>query len=239
LKLPPLETGVLVRRYKRFLADVTLADGRRLTLHCPNTGAMTGCADPGSLVWFSESANPKRKYPHTLELVETPAGIVSVNTHRANQLVHEALMAGSIEQVQDIDAVHPEAKIPEGDGRFDFSVTQGSPTKSVGQTWIEVKSVTLHQGDGVGAFPDAVSTRALKHVQSLVKRVRDGDRGILLFCAQHCGIDTVRIAGEIDADYAAAVNVAIAAGVEVLAYGCATNTLQMSIDRRLEFICDC
>lgn len=230
MKLPPLREGTLQRRYKRFLADIELDDGTRLTAHCPNTGAMTGCADPGSRAWVSVADNPQRKYPHTLELVQTPHGLVSVNTGRANLLVGEALRLGTIAELSTATAIKAEAKIPEGNGRFDFQVMLPDDT-----AWVEVKSTTLLLADGLGAFPDAVSSRALKHVQALLKRVQAGDRGVLIFCAQHCGITAVRPAHEIHPEYAAALQAAVEQGVEVLAYGCTTDLTQMTISGRLPF----
>lgn len=228
MKLPALQAGTLVKRYKRFLADLTTAEGETLTVHCPNTGAMTGCAEPGSAVWYSRSDNPARKYPHTLEIVQTADGLVSVNTGRANALVAEALAQGLIKGLADVCEIKPEAKIPDESGRFDFGVTTPA-----GIAYVEVKSATLFVGDGVGAFPDAVSTRALKHLDALVRRVAAGDRGILVFCAQHCGIRAVRAAHEIDPRYASALQQAAAAGVEVLAYGCTTDLKTMQIDAAL------
>jgi len=228
LKLPQLQQGVLVRRYKRFLADIETVDGKLITVHCPNTGAMTGCAEPGSPAWYSESDNPKRKYPHTLEIVQTSAGYVSVNTGRANSLIGEALRAGVIKLFDEVTEVKAEAKIPEGNGRFDFLVT--SPTE---RAYVEVKSTTLHLGDGEGAFPDAVSSRALKHIGALQRRVDAGERGVLIFCAQHCGITSVRAAHEVDPDYAQALSKAAGLGVEVLAYSCATDLVDMSLGKPL------
>lgn len=236
MKLPHLLEGVLLRRYKRFLADVQLADGQRITAHCPNTGAMTGCAEPGWPVWLSVSDNPKRKYQHTWEIVQTPDGYVSVNTGRANALVGEALAAGWLESCKDACNIKAEVQIPEGDGRFDyFAQIPSSATGELQNLFIEVKSVTLHQGNGVGAFPDAVSQRALKHVHALQRRVAAGDRAMLLFCAQHCGIQQVRAAAEIHAEYAAALTDAAANGVQVLAYGCRTDLCEFTLDTVLPF----
>jgi len=228
MRLPKLEQGKLIRRYKRFLADIELPSGDVITAHCPNTGAMTGCADPGSAVWYSTSDNAKRKYPHTFEIVATKAGYVSVNTGRANSLVGEALAAGAVVELADASEIKAEAKIPEGDGRFDFRVV----TKA-GVAYVEVKSTTLYLGDGQGAFPDAVSTRALKHLDALRRRVDAGERGVLIFCAQHCGIERVRAAHEIDANYAQALTAAAANGVEVLAYACSTDLIDMSLTHAL------
>ncbi len=231
MKLPELAPGVLLRRYKRFLADIQQPDGQVITAHCPNTGAMTGCAEPGSAVWYSRSDNPSRKYPHTLEIVQTPSGYVSVNTGRANALVGEALRAGAIHTLEDAISIKAEAKIPEGQGRFDFAAECPGYT-----AYIEVKSTTLLVGSQAGAFPDAVSTRALKHVQALQHRVAAGDRGILIFCAQHCGIRTVRPAVEIDPAYAAGLKAAQQAGVEVMAFACQTDLITMQLGEQIPFL---
>ena len=202
MDLPELYRGVLVKRYKRFLADIETEDGV-ITAHCPNTGSMTGCAEPGWTVWYSLSDNPKRKYAATWELVHTGRGICSVNTGRANYLVKEAIEQGVIAEVSGQE-IKTEAKIPNGSGRFDLLVDT---------TYVEVKSVTLRMDDGHGEFPDAVSSRALKHVRALEEVVADGYRGVLMFCAQHTGIDTVRPAREIDPTYAQALGEALERGV--------------------------
>ena len=227
MQLPTLYQGQLLKRYKRFLADIHTDNGD-FTAHCPNTGAMTGCAEPGRDVWFSLSDNPKRKYAATWELVDTGSGICSVNTGRANKLVAEAITTGVIDNVGDVASLKPEIAIPQGNGRFDFGLQDAA-----GQVYIEVKSVTLVTGDGHGAFPDAVSSRAKKHVDALRVCVAQGHRGVLIFCAQHTGIDQVSPAFEIDPAYACALKTAQAAGVEIRAYGCQTDLLEMTIDRSI------
>lgn len=224
MDLPPLHQGVLLRRYKRFLADIETPDGV-ITAHCPNTGAMTGCAEPGRPVWYSLSDNPKRKYRATWEMVDTGQGICSVNTGRANHLVREGIETGVIGELTSAE-IRAEAKIPDGSGRFDFLV---------GDAYVEVKSVTLLTTQRVGAFPDAVSTRALKHVRALQDVQSQGYRGVLIFCAQHTGIDAVRPAHEVDTAYAEGVREAIDSGVEVYAYGVSTDFSSISINRALEF----
>ncbi|MEM7100838.1 MAG: DNA/RNA nuclease SfsA [Pseudomonadota bacterium] len=232
--LPRLITGRLIKRYKRFLADVLLDDGSEITAHCPNTGAMTGCAEPGASVWLSVSDNPKRKYAHTWELVETSQGMVSVNTNRANHLIAEVLQQAVekrgvlAQQLCGITDIRAEAPIPDGTGRFDFKVDYQSLTQ-----WIEVKSVTLHVTGETGAFPDAVSDRALKHVLALQDRASRGDRAMLIFCAQHCGIERVQLADNIDPEYAAGVRAAHQAGVEIVALGCGTDLHHFVADRVL------
>ena len=221
---PPLARGRLLRRYKRFLADVETEGGERLTLHCPNTGAMTGCADPGSEVWFSTSGNPKRKYPHTLEVVCSQYGRVGVNTARANALVAESLDLGRLPGFEDYREVHREAAIPGGAGRFDFRLQSAGAV-----CWVEVKSMTLCHEGGRGAFPDAVSHRAQRHLAALQERRRAGDGAVLLFCVQHTGIRFATPADEIDPDYGRALRQARDAGVEVLAFGCRIEPDEISL----------
>lgn len=231
MQLPSLQSGRLVKRYKRFLADIETDEGV-FTAHCPNTGAMTGCAEPGWRVWYSLSDNPKRKYAATWELVETEHGICGVNTGFANKLVGEAIREGVIEDLGEVSTLQSEVPIPSGNGRFDFALGDANASQ---RTFVEVKSVTLYAGKDRGIFPDAVSSRAKKHVEELQACAAAGHRAVLIFCAQHCGIENVSPANEIDPDYADALRQAVADGVEVRAYGCATDLQQMRIDRRIEF----
>ena len=231
MNLPELHKGRLLRRYKRFLADIDTDEGTVITVHCPNTGAMTGCVDPGSVAYYSVSDNPKRKYPCTLEFVETKAGLVSVNTGRANTLVGEALAQERIIDLKGYTDIKAESKIPDGGGRFDFLARNAAQTCA----FIEVKSVTLYTGEGAGEFPDAVSERALKHVHALQRMVAMGHRGVLIFCAQHCGINHVSPAQSIDPAYAQGLEEAMEGGVEILAAGCVTDLKTMRIDRIIPF----
>jgi sugar fermentation stimulation protein A len=228
---PPLRTGRLVRRYKRFLADVETPDGV-VTVHCPNTGAMTGCSTPGLEVWCSTAPNPARRYPLTLEVVCTPRGRVGVNTARANHLVAEALAEARIAELGEYSRVRREAAIPDAlngrTGRFDF-LLQGQD----GPCWVEVKSLTLCHAGGRGAFPDAVSERALGHVEALGRRRRLGERAVLLFCVQHSGVRFATPADEVHPAYGAALRAAAGAGVEVLAYGCRIERCGMTLTGRL------
>jgi sugar fermentation stimulation protein A len=210
----PLRRATLLRRYKRFLADVRTPDGALLTIHCANTGAMSGCAEPGSAVWYSRSERPGRKYPHTWELVETAQGrLVGVNTARANELVAEALRAGGIRQALG-SVIRSEVPIADERGRFDFAVT--APDGSV--TAVEVKSLTLSRERGLGEFPDARSERATRHVRALQRVSLAGQRAVLIFCVQHSGVQRVTTADDIDPEYGAAVREARAAGVLIVAY---------------------
>jgi len=223
---PPLLEGRLRRRYKRFLADVEIGDGSVLTVHCPNTGAMLGCSDPGSVVWISDSGNGQRKYRHTLEVVCTPLGRVGVNTSRANRLVEAAILDGTLEPLVGYPGLQREAAIPDESGRFDFRLSEAGR-----QCFVEVKSLTLCYEGGRGAFPDAVSERAVRHLHGLLRRVRSGDRAVLLFCVQHTGVRWATTADDIHPAYGQVLRAALAEGVEVYAYACSINRDQIAIVR--------
>jgi sugar fermentation stimulation protein A len=212
----PLEQGRLVRRYKRFLADVVTDAGEHLCIHCPNTGSMLNCMGEGARVWFQRNSDPKRKLPGTWELVETPQGrLACVNTARANRLVEEALLAGVIGELNGFTALKREVAYGIENSRVDFRLDYPA-----GPAFVEVKSVTLGFADtAVAAFPDAVTTRGARHLRELAVLARQGVRAVQLYCVNLTGIDAVRPAGEIDPRYAAALRDAVEAGVEVLAYG--------------------
>lgn len=212
-----MRPGTLVRRYKRFLADVETPDDGLITMHCANTGAMLGCADPGSAVWFSTAANPRRKYRHTLELVRTGDGdLIAVNTAHANGLVAEALDLGLLPGFLPGVAVRREVAIP---ARVDTASGRGRFDLLAGDTFVEVKTVTLKLPDA-GAFPDAVSDRATRHADALARLANAGASAALVFCVLHTGIHAVRPANEIDPVYGNALRGAVAAGVRVLALRC-------------------
>lgn len=227
---PPLEQGRLRKRYKRFLADIETASGESLTIHCPNTGSMFNCMQEGGAVWFSRNDNPKRKLRGTWELSETPQGrLACVNTARANSLVEEALRAGVISELNGFTALRREVPYGEERSRIDFRLEY-----PCGPAFVEVKSVTLGYADSsVAAFPDAVTERGAKHLRELATLARNGVRAVQLYCVNLSGIEAVRPALEIDPAYAAALREAVAAGVEVLAYGVEISPLQIQVVRRL------
>ena len=214
VQFPPLVGGTLIRRYKRFLADVELADGSVITAHCPNTGAMTGCAEPGSRVWLSVSDNPKRKYRHGWELVESAGDLACIHSARANSLVVEAIENGVVGELQGYSSLRSEVKYGAENSRIDILLEADS-----GRCYVEVKSVTLLLDDGLGVFPDAVSARGRKHLRELMNMVEEGDRAVLCFAVLHTGIERVAPADLIDHRYGDTFREALAAGVEVLAYG--------------------
>ncbi|CAN7695888.1 DNA/RNA nuclease SfsA [Aquipseudomonas alcaligenes] len=230
---PPLEQGRLLRRYKRFLADIETLDGELLTIHCPNTGSMLNCMSEGCRVWFSRSNDPKRKLPGTWEITETPQGrLACVNTARANALVEEALRADLIPELAGFTALKREVAYGVENSRADFRLDY--PT---GEVFVEVKSVTLgFDGTAVAAFPDAVTLRGSKHLRELAALARQGMRAVQFYCVNLSGIEAVRAAEEIDPAYAAALADAKAAGVEVLAYGTEVSPEGLVLQRRLQVL---
>lgn len=230
---PHLEEGRLLQRYKRFLADIESADGERLTIHCPNTGSMLNCMSPGGRVWFSRSNDPKRKLPGTWELSETPQGrLACINTARANGLIERALNQGRIAELAGFEGYKREVAYGQERSRVDFRLDYAA-----GPAFVEVKSVTLGFADSaVAAFPDAVTLRGAKHLRELAALARQGVRAVQLYCVNLSGIEAVRAAEEIDPGYAAALREAVAAGVEVLAYGAELSPERVAITRRLEVL---
>lgn len=224
---PALVSGTLLRRYKRFLADVRLDSGEDVVAHCPNTGSMKAVNVPGCRVWLSPSDNPKRKLAWTWEWIALPqpeggTALASVHTGRANRWVESAITAGDIPPLSGYQTLKREVKV--GEARLDFRLDD--PEK--GAAYVEVKQVTLKEADGHGYFPDSVSARGTKHLATLAALAQQGERAVLLFCVAHEGIADVAPAAHIDATYAAALSDAVQAGVEVLAYG-VTVTWQQSV----------
>jgi len=226
----PLEQGRLVRRYKRFLADIITDEGEALCIHCPNTGSMLNCMGEGARVWFQRSSDPRRKLPGTWELVETPQGrLACVNTARANPLVEEALLNGQIAELAGFTTLKREVAYGVENSRVDFRLDYAGTA-----AFVEVKSVTLGFAETpVAAFPDAVTTRGARHLRELATLARAGVRAVQLYCVNLRGIEAVRPAEEIDPAYAAALREAQAAGVEVLAYGVDLSVEELRIAGRL------
>ena len=228
---PALIRGTLIKRYKRFLADVELEDGSIVTAHCPNTGAMTGCAEQGYKVFLSQSDNPKRKLKYTWELAQTfNVDFIGINTHNANKLVAEALNNKTLPYFSSLREWKPEVTPPNGNSRFDFACQFKE-----GVQYVEVKSVTLAKGT-LGYFPDAVTARGTKHCLELATLSQQGVNTCLLFCVQHTAIQSVQIAHDIDPDYANAISTAVAAGVNIRAVGCSIDEQKIVINQSLPVI---
>jgi len=204
----------LIKRYKRFLADIELPSGIITTIHCANTGAMTGCATPKDNVYYSSSDNPKRKYPFSWEFTHTQNDHwICVNTIRANQLVEEAIKKQIITEVKGYSSLAREVKYGSENSKIDFYLIDTNNQ----QTYIEVKSVTLLECEQ-GYFPDAVTKRGQKHLRELIEMVEQGHRAILLFAVLHSGIHSVKAAQHIDKEYAELLKLAHHKGVEIVAY---------------------
>ena len=216
--------GRLMRRYKRFLADVLLPDGREITVHCPNPGRMLGTQEPGAAVRCSTHDNPKRKLRHTLEMIRVGGVWVGLHAARANDVAFAALTADAYAPFESYRKREREVASPDG-SRFDFRLSEpaAGPARAAqhevapATCWVEVKSVTLC-ADRRGRFPDAVTERGRRHLDHLAARVRDGDRAALLYIAQRSDADSVAPADDIDPAYGAALRRAVAAGVEVHAW---------------------
>ncbi|WP_286240102.1 DNA/RNA nuclease SfsA [Neptuniibacter halophilus] len=232
MHLDNLIEGRLIKRYKRFLADVELADGREVTVHCPNTGSMKNCADPGSRVWLQDSGNPKRKYPLGWELVEVEQRYLAcINTGRANKLMREAIEAGVISELAGYQSIRQEVRYGEN-SRIDL-LLESDDRPCV---WVEIKNVTLLEEGNWGSFPDAVTQRGAKHLQELMTMVAQGDRAVMLFCVPHTGIQQVRPADQIDPEYGRLLRQAAEAGVEVLAYAAEIDPGQVRICKKLPVV---
>jgi sugar fermentation stimulation protein A len=213
----PLIPARLVRRYKRFLADVVLEDGGEITVHCPNPGRMLGLDAAGARVWVSRAANSKRALPFTLELVQANDGLVGINTMHPNRLVEEAIGAGRIAELRGYEVVRREVRYDER-CRIDLLLRgAGRP-----DCFVEVKNVHLRRTAGA-EFPDAVTARGAKHLGALARQVGAGARAVVVYVVQRTDCADFRIAADIDPVYAASFRVALASGVEAVCYGCAVD----------------
>ena len=227
---PVLEEGRLLKRYKRFFADIECADGSVVTAHCANTGSMKNCMADGARVWFSRNDDPKRKLKASWELVETPHGrLACINTGRANRLIEEALTTGVITELADFTELRREVKYGAENSRADFCLMFEQQ-----HVFVEVKSVTLGFAEtDTAAFPDAVTTRGAKHLRELTALAASGERAVLIYCVNLSGITAVRAAQEIDPEYAAALAETKLGGVEVLAYGTTITPAGIEVTHRL------
>ncbi len=212
----PLRQAWLVRRYKRFLADVADAAGCEWTVHCPNTGSMLGCQAPGSRVWLSYSPRRGRKYAYTWELVEVDGGVlVGVHTGRANALVAEAIDTGCLPGLAGYEGRQQEVSVPDAPMRADWMLT--GRKEDTPRCLVEVKNVTAAVEGGEAFFPDAVTERGRRHLGVLAQWVAEGGRAVVVYCVQRTDAEVVRPAEGIDPRYAEALRAASAAGVEVVA----------------------
>lgn len=220
MKFPaPLIKGRLIKRYKRFLADIELESGEMITAHVANPGSMMGLKDEGLTVWLSLSDNPKRKLPYSWELVEVDGALVGINTALPNGIVADAIEGGQIDALTGYENLTREVKYGEN-SRIDILLSgQDKP-----DCYVEVKNVTLKRDDSLAEFPDSVTARGAKHLKELASMVEQGHRAVMFYLIQRTDCTTFRIAADIDPVYAAAFKEAIAAGVEIICYDCHIST---------------
>lgn len=221
----PLVPARLLRRYKRFLADCVLDDGREVTAHCANPGSMLGLAEPGTRIWLEPNDDPKRKLKYGWRLVDHENGhFTGVDTSLPNRAVRAALDARQIAPLAAYDTVRAEVKYGTN-SRIDFLLT--GPDLS--DAWVEVKSVTLSRQPGLAEFPDSVTARGTKHLGELAAMAQAGHRAMMLYLVQRTDCDRFTLAGDIDPAYAAAFQTARDAGVETLVLGTTINPLGVSL----------
>ncbi len=228
----PLKRGRLVRRYKRFLADVVLDDGQEITASCPNTGSMLGLCAPGSLVWLSENDSATRKCRYTWELIEDDLGrgraLVGINSGLPNRIVAEAIAAGEIAPLAGYASLKREQRYG-ANSRIDMLLED----EARGRAYVEVKNVHLSRQAGLAEFPDSVTERGARHLSELAAMVREGHRAVMLFLVQRGDTENFSVAGDIDPAYAAGLRAALDAGVEVLVYGCKLTPEAITVDRAI------
>jgi len=221
----PLIRGALIRRYKRFLADVELDTGAVVTAHCANSGSMMGVAEPRSEVWLSPARNPERKLRYSWEMIRIGDGLVGIHTGHPNRIVEEAIRAGRIAELAGYDEIRREVRYGKN-SRIDLLLeSDGRPP-----CYVEIKSVTLRR-DGRAEFPDAVTARGTKHLGELSDVVAGGGRAVMLYLVQREDCRVFSVAGDIDPAYAAALVAAREAGVEVLCRSCRLTTDAIELDR--------
>ena len=227
----PLIPGTLIRRYKRFLADIRLETGEEVVAHCPNPGAMLGLKDEGLRVWLEPNDDPKKKLKYGWRLVELPGGgWAGIDATAPNRIVGEALRAGRVPELTGYSSIRPEQKYGTN-SRIDFLLSEpGLP-----DAYVEIKNVHLMREPGLAEFPDCVTARGAKHLGELQRIARDGGRAVMLYCVQMTGADRFGVAGDLDPTYARAFEAARAGGVDVLVYGTNISPQGITLSQRIAF----
>lgn len=231
MQLPsPLLRGRLIKRYKRFLADIILDDGREITAHCANPGSMLGVAIAGAMVWVNEHNNKKRKLAFSWEMVEIGGTLIPINTVNPNKIALEAIEAGAIAELTGYSDIRREVKYGEA-SRIDLLLEGG---EHAAPCYVEVKNVHLSRAPGLAEFPDSVTTRGAKHLAELSRVAAAGGRAVMLFVVQRSDCTRFRPATDLDPAYGAALKSAVAAGVETLCYDCEVSLSAVELRDRLE-----
>ncbi len=232
---PPLTPGILIQRYKRFLADVTIAGGVTVTASCPNTGSMLGLTTPGSKVWLTESDSPTRKYRYAWEMIEADLGegahLVGINSGRPNALVAAAVEGGIIAELSDYPMLRREVKYGLN-SRIDLLLS--GKKADARDCYVEVKNVHLMRQSRLAEFPDSKTDRGAKHLRELASMVEQGHRAAMVFVVQRSDADRFKVAADIDPAYAAAFRAAAAVGVEMLCYRCDLSPAEITIEKRID-----
>lgn len=224
---PPLVKARLVKRYKRFLADILLEDGSESVAHCANTGSMLGLCEPGSTIYVAPNTNPKAKLDYRWEMIDVGSSLVGINTSRANAIVEEAIEENLIAELLGYTSLKREVKYGEN-SRIDILLSGPTDDKTPDICYVEVKSVTLKSG-AQARFPDAVTTRGAKHLAELTQMVNQGHRAVMLFLIQRGDCTSFSVAGDIDPNYAEALSAARNAGVEILVYDCTVTQAEIKL----------
>ena len=223
-----LISGEFIKRYKRFFVDIKIGKNT-VTAHCPNTGSMMGLLKKGNNVWLSKSDNPKRKLKYTLQIIENQKSKVGINTHLTNKIVFDALKKRMIKNFKDINSIQQEVKFGENT-RFDFLLTQKN-----NKTFIEVKNVTLSREKQIAEFPDAITSRGLKHIQELLKANKQGFEIYLLFVIQRDDCSKFKLATDIDPKYCELLAKAVKKNLKILCYDCKFSSKGIKLNREILF----
>ncbi|WP_419912243.1 DNA/RNA nuclease SfsA [Hoeflea sp.] len=227
MKFPtPLTRGTLIKRYKRFLFDAELTDGSTITGSCPNTGSMLGLTDPGSAIWMSEHDSPTRKYRHALELVEADGTTVGINTGLPNKIVEEAIADGRVEPLAGYADMRREQKYGKN-SRIDLLLTDEARPPA----YVEVKNVHFIRTPGLAEFPDSPTERGAKHLDELGDMVDAGNRAVMVYLIQRSDCERLKICRDLDSNYGAAFDRAVARGVEAIALRCHITPQEIRFDR--------
>ena len=224
-----LISGELIKRYKRFLVDVKIGNSI-ITAHCPNTGSMMGLLKRGNRVWLSKSNNPKRKLKYTLQIIEVQKTKVGINTHFTNKIVLDALNNRVIKNFKNFELIRSEVKFNQST-RFDFLIVEKSK-----KTFIEVKNVTLSRNKGIAEFPDAVTSRGLKHIRELLSARKKGYEVYLLYVIQREDCNKFRLAQDIDPKYYELLKKAVKKNLNVLCYDCKFSSKGIKLNNKKEFL---
>lgn len=231
----PLVRGTLIKRYKRFLADVTLEGGETVTATCPNTGSMIGLVDPGLPVWLSRSDSPTRKYPHTWEMLEVDLGdgakLVGINTGHPNKIVAETIEGGRVAGLKGYASLRREVKYGVN-SRIDLLLEDADKPPC----YVEIKNVHMMRKSGLAEFPDSVTARGVKHLAELSAMVAEGHRAVMVFLIQRSDAARLELARDIDPTYAEAFTRATAAGVEAMALRCRLSTDGIEVDKAVPIV---